>query len=203
MIDKLLEQLGLKKEDLENVKPVLEEKEETIDQKDTQEKERSVQNIQSEQKEDNDLSKIVEYEVLNGRQLFLAKYGHIENIDKMFPIIETQAYRDFTNDLARGQVKGNYFSYLEDAKNKVYKMFEEAYKSFRIFNNYYAQNQVQQKNEQQKPFTVEDLYGEYVKNLKNMTVKHNRLMHVGWKPRGTSAFERGALELNQKSEYKI
>jgi hypothetical protein len=40
MIDKLLEQLGLKKEDLENVKPVLEEKEETIDQKDTPEKER-------------------------------------------------------------------------------------------------------------------------------------------------------------------
>lgn len=204
MIEKLLEQLGLKKEDLNQVETVQEnatqEKSENVEVKEEVQEKREEK---EEKPKDMDFKQLIDYEVLNGRQLFLAKYGHIEDIDKMLPLIEAQAYRDFTFDLSNNKVKGSYFVYLEEAKNKVQKMFEDAYKSFRKFNiSYQNQSPNYQKPQEKEVFTTEDLFKEYIKNLKNMTVKHNRIMHLGWRPRNYPSIEMGALELSQKSEYK-
>ena len=218
MWEDLLKKLGIKSEELvsneqSSENNIEEAKSENVAEQKAQQEVKQEANQKTEQENNqkdfsqapgfNDLTNLIDYEILNGRQLFIAKYGNIEGIEKMLPIIETQAYKEFTNDLASGNLKGNYFSYLERAKETVTKMFEEAYKAFQSFNVYYqTQQKTKAKEEPKKRPTLQEIYGDYIKNLKNVTTKHNYLIHMGWKPPGVSSIERGRVALNERTEFK-
>jgi hypothetical protein len=218
MWDELLKKLGVKSEELTQKEQSFdsdfeEAKNENVAEQKAQQEVKQETNQKTEQENNqkvfsqasgfNDLTNLIDYEILNGRQLFVAKYGNIEGIEKMLPIIETQAYKEFTNDLASGSLKGNYFSYLERAKETVTKMFEEAYKSFQSFNVYYqTQQKTKAKEETKRNPTLQEIYGDYIKNLKNVTTKYNYLIHMGEKPPGVPSIERGKVALNERTEFK-
>ena len=210
-IKDLLKKLGIHQEEASQASIETSNEEEKENMNDTSntaqfQKEETMQqnqntfNQQSGNSNPDNLKALIDYEILNGRQLFVAKYGYIENLDQMLPLIESFAYRDFIAQLQRGE-KPSYFKCLEEAKERVVKLFDETAKQLKRLNIPSFREQKESKPKE-KPFTLEDMYGEYIKNLKNITTKYNTLIHYGWKPRGVKSIERGVLGLNQISEYK-
>lgn len=204
-VKELLKKLGLSSEELQEENKESEELEMSANSVETNVNEPASSNQVNQEMQNspppNNLQALIDYEILTGRQLFVAKYGNIENLDQMLPIIESFAYREFMEKISKGE-KPSYFKCLEDAKERVVKLFDETTKQLRKLNTP-TFRETKETKPKEKPFTLEDLYGEYIKNLKNITTKYNNLIHLGWKPRGVKSIERGALGLNQISEYKL
>jgi len=102
------------------------------------------------------------HDIAVGRQRFVAKYANFENLNSLLQTIEPIAYRQYLLDIQAGRRQGDYYTYLEKAKDltlEATKTLADQLKRLQQYNPYYIPNKQQGK----RPYTVRDLMRDYKK----------------------------------------
>jgi uncharacterized protein YacL (UPF0231 family) len=161
------------------------------------------QNQQEQKQMDTDLPGI-EYltnadlhDITIGRQKFIAKYANFENLNSLLQTIEPIAYRQYVLDIQAGRKQGDYYTYLERAKDLTFeatKTLVDQLRRLQQYNPYYIPNRQQGK----KPYTVKDLMRDYKKALPYITTKYHMIYHMD-----DQTVDRGKLDLSTPSGLPI
>jgi len=137
------------------------------------------------------------HDVAVGRQRFVAKYANFENLNSLLQTIEPIAYRQYLLDIQAGRRQGDYYTYLEKAKDltlEATKTLADQLRRLQQYNPYYIPNKQQGK----RPYTVRDLMRDYKKALPYITTKHHMIYHMD-----DQTVDRGRLDLSTPSGLPI
>jgi phenylalanyl-tRNA synthetase alpha subunit len=132
-----------------------------------------------------------------GRQRFIAKYANFENLNSLLQTIEPIAYRQYVLDIQAGRKQGDYYTYLERAKDLTFeatKTLVDQLRRLQQYNPYYIPNRQQGK----RPYTVKDLMRDYKKALPYITTKYHMIYHMD-----DQTVDRGRLDLSTPSGLPI
>ena len=184
---------------------VKEQEEQQIQQQAQQQTQQQIQN-QSEQKttQTNALFPGAEYltnadlhDIAVGRQRFVAKYANFENLNTLLQTIEPIAYRQYILDIQAGRRQGDYYTYLERAKDLTFeatKTLADQLRRLQQYNPYY----IPDKQQNRRPYTVRDLMRDYKKALPYITTKYHMIYHMD-----DQTVDRGRLDLSTPSGLPI
>jgi len=137
------------------------------------------------------------HDVAVGRQRFVAKYANFENLNSLLQTIEPIAYRQYLLDIQAGRRQGDYYTYLEKAKDltlEATKTLADQLRRLQQYNPYYIPNKQQGK----RPYTVRDLMRDYKKALPHITTKYHMIYHMD-----DQTVDRGRLDLSTPSGLPI
>jgi hypothetical protein len=137
------------------------------------------------------------HDIAVGRQRFVAKYANFENLNSLLQTIEPIAYRQYLLDIQMGRKQGDYYTYLEKAKDltlEATKTLADQLRRLQQYNPYYIPNKQQGK----RPYTVRDLMSDYKKALPYITTKYHMIYHMD-----DQTVERGRLDLSTPSGLPI
>ena len=132
-----------------------------------------------------------------GRQRFIAKYANFENLNNLLQTIEPIAYRQYVLDIQAGRKQGDYYAYLERAKDLTYeatKTLVDQLRRLQQYNPYYIPTRQQSK----RPYTIKDLMRDYKKALPYVTTKYHMIYHMD-----DQTVDRGRLDLSTPSGLPI
>jgi len=137
------------------------------------------------------------HDIAVGRQRFVAKYANFENLNSLLQTIEPIAYRQYVLDVQAGRRQGDYYTYLERAKDltlEATKTLADQLRRLQQYNPYYIPNKQQGK----RPYTVRDLMRDYKKALPYITTKYHMIYHMD-----DQTVDRGRLDLSTPSGLPI
>jgi hypothetical protein len=137
------------------------------------------------------------HDIAVGRQRFVAKYANFENLNSLLQTIEPIAYRQYLLDIQAGRRQGDYYTYLERAKDltlEATKTLADQLRRLQQYNPYYIPNKQQGK----RPYTVRDLMRDYKKALPYITTKYHMIYHMD-----DQTVDRGRLDLSTPSGLPI
>jgi hypothetical protein len=137
------------------------------------------------------------HDIAVGRQRFVAKYANFENLNSLLQTIEPIAYRQYLLDIQAGRKQGDYYTYLERAKDltlEATKTLADQLRRLQQYNPYYIPNKQQNK----RPYTVRDLMRDYKKALPYITTKYHMIYHMD-----DQTVDRGRLDLSTPSGLPI
>jgi hypothetical protein len=137
------------------------------------------------------------HDIAVGRQRFVAKYANFENLNSLLQTIEPIAYRQYLLDIQTGRKQGDYYTYLEKAKDLTFeatKTLADQLRRLQQYNPYYIPNKQQSK----RPYTVRDLMRDYKKALPYITTKYHMIYHMD-----DQTVDRGRLDLSTPSGLPI
>lgn len=137
------------------------------------------------------------HDIAVGRQRFVAKYANFENLNSLLQTIEPVAYRQYVLDVQAGRRQGDYYTYLERAKDltlEATKTLADQLRRLQQYNPYYIPNKQQGK----RPYTVRDLMRDYKKALPYITTKYHMIYHMD-----DQTVDRGRLDLSTPSGLPI
>jgi len=137
------------------------------------------------------------HDIAVGRQRFVAKYANFENLNNLLQTIEPIAYRQYILDIQMGKKQGDYYTYLEKAKDltlEATKTLADQLRRLQQYNPYYIPNKQQSK----RPYTVRDLMRDYKKALPYITTKYHMIYHMD-----DQTVDRGRLDLSTPSGLPI
>jgi len=137
------------------------------------------------------------HDIAVGRQRFVAKYANFENLNSLLQTIEPIAYRQYLLDIQSGRKQGDYYTYLERAKDltlEATKTLADQLRKLQQYNPYYIPNKQQGK----RPYTVRDLMRDYKKALPYITTKYHMIYHMD-----DQTVDRGRLDLSTPSGLPI
>ena len=185
----------------EQTEPSIQEQEEQQLQQQPQQQSQSEQkNIQSNQSSFPGAEYLTNtdlHDIAVGRQRFVAKYANFENLNSLLQTIEPIAYRQYVLDVQAGRRQGDYYTYLERAKDltlEATKTLADQLKRLQQYNPYYIPNKQQSK----RPYTVRDLMRDYKKALPYITTKYHMIYHMD-----DQTVDRGRLDLSTPSGLPI
>jgi hypothetical protein len=138
------------------------------------------------------------HDIAVGRQRFVAKYANFENLNSLLQTIEPIAYRQYVLDVQAGRRQGDYYTYLERAKDltlEATKTLADQLRRLQQYNPYYIPNNKQQGK---RPYTVRDLMRDYKKALPYITTKYHMIYHMD-----DQTVDRGRLDLSTPSGLPI
>jgi len=137
------------------------------------------------------------HDIAVGRQRFIAKYANFENLNNLLQTIEPIAYRQYVLDIQAGRKQGDYYAYLERAKDLTFeatKTLADQLRKLQQYNPYYIPTKQQSK----KPYTIRDLMRDYKKALPYITTKYHMIYHMD-----DQTVDRGKLDLSTPSGLPI
>jgi hypothetical protein len=137
------------------------------------------------------------HDIAVGRQRFIAKYANFENLNNLLQTIEPIAYRQYVLDIQAGRKQGDYYTYLERAKDLTFeatKTLADQLRKLQQYNPYYIPTRQQSK----KPYTIRDLMRDYKKALPYITTKYHMIYHMD-----DQTVDRGKLDLSTPSGLPI
>jgi hypothetical protein len=137
------------------------------------------------------------HDIAVGRQRFVAKYANFENLNSLLQTIEPIAYRQYLLDIQTGRKQGDYYTYLERAKDltlEATKTLADQLRKLQQYNPYYIPNRQTSK----RPYTVRDLMRDYKKALPYITTKYHMIYHMD-----DQTVDRGRLDLSTPSGLPI
>jgi len=204
----LRQPVKLDNEQSENVQEVQSDTVETVQTQQQEEAKQAVQQQtqnQQEQKQVNTepfpgaeyLTNADLHDIAVGRQRFIAKYANFENLNNLLQTIEPIAYRQYVLDIQAGRKQGDYYTYLERAKDLTFeatKTLADQLRKLQQYNPYYIPTRQQSK----KPYTIRDLMRDYKKALPYITTKYHMIYHMD-----DQTVDRGKLDLSTPSGLPI
>ena len=137
------------------------------------------------------------HDIAVGRQRFVAKYANFENLNSLLQTIEPIAYRQYILDIQTGRRQGDYYTYLERAKDltlEATKTLADQLRRLQQYNPYYIPN----KQQDRRPYTVRDLMRDYKKALPYITTRYHMIYHMD-----DQTVDRGRLDLSTPSGLPI
>jgi len=137
------------------------------------------------------------HDIAVGRQRFVAKYANFENLNSLLQTIEPIAYRQYILDIQTGRRQGDYYTYLERAKDltlEATKTLADQLRRLQQYNPYY----IPDKQQNRRPYTVRDLMRDYKKALPYITTKYHMIYHMD-----DQTVDRGRLDLSTPSGLPI
>jgi len=137
------------------------------------------------------------HDITIGRQKFIAKYANFENLNSLLQTIEPIAYRQYILDIQAGRKQGDYYTYLERAKDLTFeatKTLVDQLRRLQQYNPYYIPDRQHNK----RPYTVRDLMRDYKKALPYVTTKYHMIYHMD-----DQTVDRGRLDLSTPSGLPI
>jgi hypothetical protein len=201
----LKEPVKLDNQEVEEPQEQIEQSMQTQPQEETQPQIQQPNQSQTEQKQTNQpsfpgaeyLTNADLHDIAVGRQRFVAKYANFENLNSLLQTIEPIAYRQYLIDIQTGRKQGDYYAYLERAKDltlEATKTLADQLRKLQQYNPYYIPNKQQGK----RPYTVRDLMRDYKKALPYITTKYHMIYHMD-----DQTVDRGRLDLSTPSGLQI
>jgi len=134
------------------------------------------------------------HDIAVGRQRFVAKYANFENLNSLLQTIEPVAYRQYLLDIQSGRRQGDYYTYLEKAKDITLEATKTLAEQLRKLQQYSPTFTLTQRQQGKRPYTVRDMMRDYKKSLPYITTKYHMIYHLD-----DGTVDRGRLDLSTPS----
>jgi hypothetical protein len=102
---------------------------------------------------------------------FGSQYGHLKNFSKILNLVIPKADQKVLSDIQAGQIRDEYFEYLEEAYREVIKEIASFSKDLLSSQTQYVKQNIPNQQKQIPDYDMKKYYNDYKKYLERITAK--------------------------------